>query len=97
MPYEEPATTLRLFVFCIAGVCWEGERSTPGNPRKVIVDFEMLAPFFARHFKYLNHICEWLELPAEEVERISHAVAKTLGYPGPDASSSPNIPVKLWF
>lgn len=92
LPYEEPATALWLFAFCIAGVCWEGERSTPGNPRKVIVDFEMLAPFFERHYTYLNYICEWLQLPAEEVERISLGVAKALGYPGPEASSTPDIP-----
>jgi hypothetical protein len=88
LTHEEPATALWLFVLCIAGVRWEGERSTPGNPRKVIVDFEMLAPFFEKHYMHLNYICEWLGLPAEEVERISLSVAKTLGYPGPDASSS---------
>lgn len=89
-PHEEPATTLWLFIFCIAGVCWEGERSTPGTPQKVIVDQEMLGPFFERHFTYLNYISEWLELPSEEVERISLAIGKVLGYPGPDVSSNPD-------
>ena len=42
----------------------------------------MLTPFLERHFTYLNHICgEWLELPIEEVKRISSAIGKLLGYP----------------
>lgn len=90
LPYEEPAIALRLFVLCIAGVFWECERSTPGNPRGVIVDLDILAPFLERHYTYLNHISEWLGLPDEELEGISRGVAKTLGYPGPDVSSSPD-------
>jgi hypothetical protein len=78
---EEPAITLMLFVFCLAGVGWEGERSTPGNPHKVVVDHGTLGPFLERHFTYLNYISEWVGLSEGEIERISKSAAKTMGMP----------------
>jgi hypothetical protein len=74
---EEPAHTLKLFLFFLGGTGWEGERSTPGNPRKVIVDYDVLKPFFERHFLYLTYISEFLGLEVEEMTRIGDAVYKT--------------------
>jgi hypothetical protein len=31
---EEPAHTLKLFLFCLGGIEWESERSTFGTPRR---------------------------------------------------------------
>lgn len=84
---EEPATTLRLFVFCLAGVCWGTERSKPSNPGKVVVDCKTLAPFLARHFTYLNYISEWLGLPADEINRISKSAVKVMGIPDSESDS----------
>ena len=81
----KPATTLMLFVFCLAGISWEGERSTPGDPRKYIVDFGMLGPFLERHFSGLNLIAEWLGLSEKEIERMSKASAKMIGCLPPQA------------
>jgi len=80
---EEPATTLKLFVFCLVGICWTGERSTPGNPQKVIVDYGKLGPFLERHFNYLNYIAERLGLSEAEIKRISKAAIKMLGIADP--------------
>ena len=74
-------------MYCIAGIGWENDQGSPGFPRNIIIDQEMLTPFLERHFTYLNHICEWLELPIEEVKRISLAIgSRGSGYP--DDSSS---------
>jgi hypothetical protein len=75
---EEPATTLTLFVFCLGGVGWEAERSTPGNPQKVVVDYDALEPFFNYHFTRLNWICEFLELSVEEIRAIGDAAIKAM-------------------
>jgi len=85
---EEPATTLKFFVFCLAGICREGERSTPGNPQKIIVDFDVLGPFFNRHFTYLNYISEWLGLTQEETKRIGDAAVKVMNC-APEPSTEP--------
>ena len=76
---EEPAHTLRLFLFCLGGIEWESERSTPGHPQKVIIDYDILKPFFERHFLYLSYISEFLGLRVEEMKRIGDAVYKTMG------------------
>lgn len=64
-PHDESAITLRLFIYCIAGIGWENDQGSPGFPRNIIIDQEMLTPFLERHFTYLNHICEWLGLRTE--------------------------------
>jgi hypothetical protein len=51
---EEPGNTIGLFIFCLAGIKWEGGRSTHGNPQKVIVEYGPLGPFLERHFIYLS-------------------------------------------
>jgi len=79
-----PAHTLSLFVFSLFGVGWEGERSVPGKPGKYIVDLPAMTPFLRRHFGGLNLICERLEIPEEEIARISIAVMRPFGY-DPDA------------
>lgn len=61
------------------GVGWEGERSTPGNPQKAIVDIEHLPEFLEHHFQGLNMITDWLGLTDEENERIGRAAIKALG------------------
>lgn len=70
---QKPATTLMFFLFCLAGCGWEGKRSTPGNPQRVIIDFDALGPFFDRHFTYLNWITEWLGMSVEETKQIGDA------------------------
>ena len=85
---ELPANTLMLFVNCLFGIGWEGERSTPAKPGKYIVDFPAMGPWLNRHFVGLNFICEWLALSEEEDKRISHAVMKPLGYDPGTATSS---------
>jgi hypothetical protein len=85
---EEPATTLRMFLFCLMGVGWIGKRSTAANPQPVLIDFHAVPDFLPRHFDGLNLICEWLGLPDEEVERISDAVIKILGLNRDDSASS---------
>jgi hypothetical protein len=42
---EDRHSTIMFFIFCLVGVGWESERSTPGNPQKVIVDYARLGPF----------------------------------------------------
>jgi hypothetical protein len=83
---EPPANTLMLFVFCLFGIGWEGERSTPTKRGKYIVDFPAMAPWLNRHFMGLNFIGEWLGLSEEDDKRITHAVMKPLGYE-PDAAT----------
>jgi hypothetical protein len=78
---EEPFSTLLLFVFCLMGVGWEGERSTPSVTRKFMIDTTLLPPFLEWHFNGLNSISERLDLPESEIERISRAVGKMLGWP----------------
>lgn len=75
---EPPAHTLSLFVFSLFGVGWQGERSVPGKPGKYIVDIPAMTPFVRRHFGGLNFICKRLEIPEEEIARISIAVMKHL-------------------
>jgi hypothetical protein len=77
---DPPANTLMLFIFCLFGCEWEGERTTPSKPGKYIVDFPAMAPWLNRHFVGLNYITEWLGLPEEETKRISLALMKPLGY-----------------
>jgi hypothetical protein len=49
------ANTLMLFVFCLFGVGWEGERSTPTKREKyIIVDFSAVMPWLNRDFMGLN-------------------------------------------
>jgi hypothetical protein len=79
---KEPATTLRIFVFCLMGVGWIGKRSTAGTPQPVLVDFHSVPDFLPRHFDGLNLICERLGLPDEEIYRISKAVTDVLGLSG---------------
>jgi len=78
---EDRHSTIMFFIFCLFGVGWESERSTPGNPQKVIVEYGRSGPFLERHFTYLNYIVEWLELPIEEDKRICKNVAKVMGMP----------------
>ena len=78
---EDRRSTIMFFIFCLVGEGWESERSTPGNPQKVIVDYARLGPFLERHFTYLNYIVEWLGLPIEEDKRICKAIAKLMGMP----------------
>src|SRR5262249_1152474 len=47
---EEPATTLRLFLFCLMGMGWIGNRSTPNNPQPVLIDLHAVQDFLPRHF-----------------------------------------------
>lgn len=84
---EEPATTLMFFLFSLAGVSWEDERSTPGNPQKYIIDYATLGPFLTRHFTYLNYISEFLGLSEQEVKAISMAAAKTMQCLPPEADT----------
>jgi hypothetical protein len=79
---ERPAATLMLFVFCLAGIGWEGERSAPDNPKKFIVDYGTLGPFLEWHFADLNYMAEWLGLPEAEIECISTSAATAIGIPG---------------
>jgi hypothetical protein len=76
---DEHSVTLRLFLFCLMDVGWDGERSTPGNPQKVMVDLEHLPEFLEHHFQGLNMITDWLGLTDEENERIGRAAIKALG------------------
>ena len=78
---EEPGNTIGLFIFCLVGIGWEDERSTPGDPQKVIVEYGSLGPFLERHFMHLNYIAEWTGLPEEELARINDGVAKSMGMP----------------
>ena len=45
----------------------------------MIIDYDILKPFFERHFLYLSYISEFLGLTAEEMKRIGDAVYKTMG------------------
>ena len=79
----EPGSTLMLFIFCLAGVGWAGQRSTPGNSQPYEIEHgQVLGDFIFRHFEGLNAICEWLGLPEEDIERMSFEVGKLVGYPG---------------
>jgi hypothetical protein len=79
---EEPAMTLRMFLFCLMGVSWIGKRSTMGNPQPVLIDFQAVPDFLPRHFEGLNRICDSLRIPDEENKRISGAVSRTIGFDG---------------
>lgn len=79
----EPGSTIMLFIFCLAGVGWAGQRSTPGNSQPYEIEHgQVLGDFIFRHFEGLNAICEWLGLPEEDIERMSFEVGKLVGYPG---------------
>jgi hypothetical protein len=81
---EEPMVTLKLFIFCLFGVGIEGE----WPDRRVIIEVKLSAPFLNSHFDSLNLISEWVDLPGEEILRISKAVLKPLGYPPDSAGAS---------
>ena len=80
VPTGKPASTLRLFIFCLMPVSWEGDRSTRDVTRRVIVDLEPMGEFLERHFVGLNLMSEWVGLTEIEIERISESALSWLGY-----------------
>lgn len=82
---ELPNAVLRLFLFCVSEISWEGgERSTPLVSRRVIVEPTALPDFLLRHFQSLNEMAEWCGLGEDEIYRISMAVSRRLGFDYPE-------------
>ncbi|MEP7351948.1 MAG: DUF4365 and DUF1817 domain-containing protein [Acidobacteriota bacterium] len=74
---EEPMVTLKLFMYALFGVGFQGEAPN----RTVILDMHLSGRFLSSHFEGLNLISEWAGLSEEEIYRISKAVMLLLGFP----------------